>query len=67
MKYYLHVLNYKDKSYINIGLTEEQSKKYEMYEDLHDFIMYEGIDKQCGFIVGESAIMIAPQNTIYYK
>lgn len=67
MRYYLHVLNYKDKSYINIGLNEEQSNKYEMYEDINDFIMHEGIDKKYGFIVGESAIMIAQENTIYYK
>lgn len=67
MKYYLHVLNYDDLSYINIGLTEKESEKYEMYECEDDFIKYEHIAEKYGFNPDKSAIMFSKKNTIYYK
>lgn len=67
MRYYLHVLNYKDDSYINIGLSPEESKKYELYEDPNDFIIHEKIDKKYGFELGNAAVMFAKKNSIRYK
>ncbi len=67
MRYYLHVLNYENGSYINIRLSKEECKKYEMYDDYEDFIRYEGLEKKYGFSLKNSHIMFTKSNVIIYK
>ena len=67
MRYVLHILNHETKSYINIKLTDKESKKYEMYDNLRDFIIYEKIGEKYGFDIKTSDYMIAYKNDINYK
>lgn len=67
MRYYLHVLDYSKKAYVCIRLTEEESKKYQMYEDINDFIKYEKIGEKYDFDSKNSHVMIADRLTIFYK
>ena len=67
MRYYLHVLNHKDHSYINIKLTEEETDKYKKYNSVEDFIFFENIGEKYDFEQASSDCMISEKLKIYYK
>ena len=67
MHYYLHILNHENKSYINIKLTEKECKKYDLYDNLKDFIIYEKIGEKYGFNINTSDYMMSSKNDINYK
>lgn len=50
-----------------IGLTEEESKKSELYSHLYDFVNYEKIDEKYGFDLGNSEFMLTEGVKLRYK
>ena len=67
MKKYLNVLDFTTKEVMIIGLTEEESKKSELYSTLYDFVNYEKIDVKYEFDVGNSEFMLTDGVKLRYK
>lgn len=67
MKRYLNVLDFTAKEVMIIGLTEEESKKSELYSHLYDFVNYEKIDEKYGFDLGNSEFMLTEGVKLRYK
>lgn len=59
MKKYLSVLDFSKKQIVMIGLTEEETKKSELYSSLYDFVQFERLDEKYQFDLGNSEFMLS--------
>lgn len=67
MKKYLNVLDFSTHEVMVIGLTEEESKKSELYSSLYDFVNYEKLDVKYEFDLGNSEFMLTDGVKLRYK
>lgn len=67
MKKYLNVLDFSKHEVMIIGLTEEESKKSELYSTLYDFVNFEKLDIKYEFDLGNSEFMLTDDVKLRYK